>query len=73
MWNNVIHGLHKAEHSQSAAVSDTGDIELMIIDEDVPLDFMGVVYTMRTLSIMKKSFLVPKNKQDFIPLHKNTM
>lgn len=34
----------------------------MIIDEDIPLDFMSVVYTMTTLSIMKKSYLVPKNK-----------
>lgn len=42
----------------------------MIIDEEIPLDFMGVVYTMTTLSIMKKSFLVPKNKQGFIPFHK---
>lgn len=32
MWNNLIHGLHKAAYSQGAAVSDTGNIELMIID-----------------------------------------
>lgn len=43
---------------------------MMIIDEDFPLDFTGEVYKMATLSTIKKSFAVPMNKKDLIPLHK---
>lgn len=44
----------------------------MIIDEDFPLDFTGEVHNMATLSVIKKSSVVPIKKKDSIPLHKNT-
>jgi len=45
----------------------------MIIDEGFPLEFTGEVYNTATLSIIKKSFVVPINTKDLIPLHKNAM
>lgn len=68
--NHVIEELSKAGKSECIFVWDRGDIKLMIIDEDFPIDFTDKVCNIAALSIIKESFVVPINKKDLIPLHK---
>lgn len=45
----------------------------MITDEDFPIAFTGKAYNLATLSLIKKHFVVPINKKDLNPAHKNAM
>lgn len=45
----------------------------MITDEDFPIAFTGKAYNLATLSLIKEHFVVPINKKELNPPHKNAM